>query len=77
MVTVNRYATQFECNTSDQTKFFILEFGLKTIPPLLFFILGTIRYYTIKDYGHGMTKYSNFFKAKVGISLMMGTFDVI
>jgi hypothetical protein len=53
-----------------------LEFGAKTLPPFLFFILGTVRYFVIKDYGHGMSKYSNFFKAKVGISFTMGVFDV-
>jgi hypothetical protein len=54
-----------------------LEFGAKTLPPFLFFILGSVRYFTIKDYGHGMTKYSPFFKTKVGISFFMGVFDVV
>jgi hypothetical protein len=57
--------------------FVFFEFGLKTVPPLLFFILGTVRYATIKDYAVGHCKYSNFFKAKVGISLLVGTFDLV
>ena len=57
--------------------FVFFEFGLKTVPPLLFFILGTVRYATIKDTAVGHCKYTNFFKAKVGISLLVGTFDLL
>jgi len=58
-------------------KFLALEFGLKTIPPLLFFITGTVRYFQVRDYGVGHTNYSCFFKSKVIISLSMGLFDVL
>jgi hypothetical protein len=64
-------------NPSGFKEFIIIEFGVKTLPPLLFFILGTLRYFTIKDYAVGHCKYSNFFKAKVGISLLVGIFDIV
>lgn len=44
---------------------------------MLFFILGTVRFFAIRDYGMGHCKYSRFFKAKVGISIAMGVFDVL
>lgn len=58
-------------------QYIFFEIVLKTLPPFLFFILGTVRYATIKDYAVGHCKYSNFFKAKVGISALVGTFDLI
>ena len=78
MVTVSKYQTvpPDYCFKEQRKTFLALEFGAKTLPPFLFFILGTVRYFVIKDYGHGMSKYSNFFKAKVGISFTMGVFDV-
>ena len=57
-------------------EFLFLEFGLKSLPPFLFLILGSVRYFTIKDYALGRARYSKFFKAKVVISILMGLFDI-
>lgn len=66
------------CNKSNPEfrKFVIVEFGVGSLPPFLFFILGTVRYFVIKDYARGHCRYSYFFKWKVGISVMMGVFLV-
>ena len=50
-----------------------MEFGVKIIPSLLFFILGTMRYLKIRDIGQGRVIYSLHFKVKLGISATMGT----
>ena len=77
MVTVSKYQTVPPyCNSEHKNTFLALEFGAKTMPPFLFFILGTVRYFFIKDHGQVMPKYSRFFQAKVGISFTMGVFDV-
>ena len=78
MVTVSKYQTvpPDYCFKEQRNTFLVLEFGAKTLPPFLFFILGTVRYFFIKDHGQVMPKYSCFFKAKVGISFTMGVFDV-
>lgn len=39
------------CRSSDYTTFRIMEFGVKVIPSVLFFILGTLRYLKIRDIG--------------------------
>ena len=39
------------CTSSDYTTFRIMEFGVKVIPSVLFFILGTLRYLKIRDIG--------------------------
>lgn len=57
-------------------EFVFFEFGLKSLPPFLFFILGTMRYFNIKDIARGHARYSNFFKTKVLISFLMGLFDL-
>ena len=54
-----------------------LEFGGKSIPALTFFILGTYRFYGIRDYGQGQYKYSRHFKAKLGISIAMFVADIL
>jgi hypothetical protein len=57
--------------------FLFLEFGLKSLPPFLFYILGSVRYFTIKDYALGRARYSKFFLAKLIISVFMGIFDIV
>ena len=49
-----------------------MEFGVKMIPALLFFVLGTKRYCNIKDIGQGRVVYSLHFKFKFCISAIMG-----
>ena len=39
------------CTSTDYTTFRIMEFGVKVIPSVLFFILGTLRYLKIRDIG--------------------------
>ena len=39
------------CDSSDYTVFRIMEFGVKILPSILFFILGTMRYLKIRDIG--------------------------
>ena len=50
-----------------------MEFGLKSIPSLLFFILGGMRYLKIRDIGQGRVVYSLHFKSKFVISGLMGS----
>lgn len=49
-----------------------MEFGLKSFPSLLFFILGTVRFFEIKDYAINAYKFSKFFMTKCAISITMG-----
>ena len=39
------------CDSSDYTVFRIMEFGVKVLPSILFFILGSMRYLKIRDIG--------------------------
>lgn len=39
------------CSSSDYVVFRIMEFGVKVIPSVLFFILGTMRFLKIRDIG--------------------------
>jgi hypothetical protein len=61
----------------EYTRFLLMEFGAKSLSPLIFFILGSYRYCMIKDYGMGQCKYSRFFKAKLAISVIMGLSDLL
>lgn len=54
-----------------------MEFGVKIIPSLLFFVLGTMRYLKIKDHGQGRVIYSLHFKFKFCISAFMGIAYII
>ena len=65
------------CHSDDYTKFRVMEFGIKSIPAVIFFICGTYRLLTIKDIGVGNTTFTTFFKAKLGISLCMAIADLI
>jgi len=60
------------CSTKDYVVYRVLEFGVKIIPSLLFFILGGIRYSKIRDIGQGRVVYSLHFKLKFVISALMG-----
>ena len=68
--------TEF-CHGDDYMKFWVMEFGVKSIPAVIFFICGTYRLLTIKDIGVGNTTLSTFFKAKLGISACMAIADLI
>ena len=39
------------CDSSDYVLFRAMEFGVKIIPSLLFFVLGAMRYFKIRDIG--------------------------
>ena len=39
------------CNSKEYTVFRVMEFGIKVIPSILFFILGSMRYFKIRDIG--------------------------
>ena len=49
-----------------------MEFGLKSIPSFLFFILGTVRYIETINMGVSAYKYSRHFQTKCAISTTMG-----
>ena len=49
-----------------------MEFGVKIIPSILFFVLGAMRYCRIRDIGQGRVIYSLHFKFKFAISAFMG-----
>ena len=68
--------TEF-CSGPDYLKFRVMEFGVKSVPALLFFILGTWRWMQIRDIGVGNTTYSTHFKAKLVISMLMAVADFI
>ena len=50
-----------------------MEFGVRVVPSILFFVLGTMRWLKIRDIGQGRVVYSLHFKMKFCISLVMGT----
>ena len=58
-------------------KFRVMEFGVKSVPALIFFILGTYRFLAIKDIGVGRTTFSTHFKAKLIVSALMAVADFI
>ena len=39
------------CHSKDYVVFRSMEFGVKVIPSILFFVLGTMRYLKIRDIG--------------------------
>ena len=49
-----------------------MEFGVKVVPSILFFVLGGMRYLGIRDIGQGRVVYSLHFKTKFCISAFMG-----
>ena len=65
------------CAGPDYMKFRVMEFGVKSVPALIFFILGTYRFMAIKDIGVGRTTFSTHFKAKLIISALMAVADFI
>ena len=50
-----------------------MEFGVKIIPSIVFFVLGAWRYFGIRDIGQGRVVYSKHFKFKFSISAAMGS----
>ena len=61
------------CDTKDYVTFRAMEFGVKIIPSILFFVLGSMRYCRIRDIGQGRVVYSLHFKFKFSISALMGS----
>ena len=61
-----------DIKNKDYTIFRAMEFGVKVIPSLLFFVLGGMRYLKIRDIGQGRVVYSLHFKTKFSISFFMG-----
>lgn len=49
-----------------------MEFGIKSLPSMIFFVLGGMRYWRIRDIGQGRVIYSLHFKFKFIISGLMG-----
>lgn len=66
------YAKPDACSSEDYRVFKGMEFGLKAFPSVLFFVLGSIRYFSIRDIGVGRVNYSRHFKLKFAISATMG-----
>ena len=60
------------CDSNDYVVFRVMEFGVKSLPSILFFILGTMRYLKIRDISQGRVSYSVHFKMKFSISAAMG-----
>jgi hypothetical protein len=48
-----------------------LEFGLKTLPAVVFFFTGGVRYYSIRHTAKSQVRYSNNFKVKVALSSLI------
>ena len=65
------------CKSDDYMKFRVMEFGVKSIPALIFFILGVYRWTSIRDIGVGNTTFSTHFKAKMIISMLQAVADFI
>ena len=62
---------QFECVGPKYVEFMTLEFGLKTLPAVVFFFTGGYRYLNIKHTARSQVRYTNNFKAKVAISSLI------
>ena len=49
-----------------------LEFGVKTLPVIIFLIAASVRFLQIRHIAKGKVVYSNILKAKVALSFLMG-----
>lgn len=49
-----------------------LEFGVKSIPAIILLVAGTIRVCNIKHVATGSVRYSNHFKTKIALCILMG-----
>ena len=56
------------CGKFDSPLYLGMEFGVKTLPGVIFLIAGTIRYCSIKHMAKASVIYSKLFKSKVAIS---------
>ena len=70
-------ATDISCATKEYKVFMWMEFGLKSIPSILFFILGTARYIETINMGVSAYKFSRHFQTKCAISIMMGVANTL
>ena len=61
----------FDCSGPKYVEFMTLEFGLKTLPAVVFFFTGGYRYLNIKHTARSQVRYTNNFKAKVAISSLI------
>ena len=59
------------CADTDFPLYLGLEFGLKTLPGLLFCILGTVRLMSIQHMAKSTVRYTKMFKSKIVICLVM------
>ena len=59
------------CDGGDYIKFKVMEFGVKILPTVIFFITGTYRYMKIRDIAQARVIFSKHFKAKFLISATM------
>ena len=50
----------------------VMQYGVSTLPALIFIIAGSYRYYSIRHTATGAVRYSISFKIKVGLSILMG-----
>jgi hypothetical protein len=50
----------------------VMQYGVSTVPAIIFFVTGLYRYYTIRHTATGAVRYSISFKTKVGLSVLMG-----
>jgi hypothetical protein len=57
----------------------IIEVGIKSVPSLLFIILATVRFLSIRDIGFAsrITTYSKFYIAKICLQIFMAAFYLI
>lgn len=69
--------TTYNCDVIDPQLFLALEFGVKSLPGVLFLILGTYRYCKIKHMAKSSVFYSRLFKLKASLSSGMAFFTLV
>lgn len=65
------------CGKATDSQFLGMEFGVKSMPGVIFLLLGTHRYCSIRHMAKSSVFYSRLFKAKVGISGSMAAITFI
>jgi hypothetical protein len=65
-----------ECSGPKYVEFMTLEFGLKSLPAVIFFFTGGYRYFNIKHTARSQVRYTKNFKAKVAISSLIAIASV-
>lgn len=67
----NNKTCENDLTLMDFDLFMIMQYGVSTIPALIFCFAGLYRYHTIKHAATGAVRYSISFKIKVGLSILM------